>query len=172
MDGDDDGNQTGQQRGWRPVPDPTLLTTEQLLREVAALRREIDLQLELRRGITDEKFITVDTQFELIERQRVEQKKDGKEALDAALAAAKEAVTKNEVATNEQLRQQAATFDAAFVAVRESLDDVKERVTKIESLTAGAGQRSSELRSSIGLYILLASVIVSVVVFISNVVTR
>lgn len=64
----------------KPVPDPTVLTTEQLIREINALNGTLQLQLTAMRGLVDEKlvsvamqFAAVDTHFGLIESQRVEQ---------------------------------------------------------------------------------------------------
>lgn len=36
----------GPDKSWRPVPDPTTLTTEQLLREIAGVRSHMDAQIE------------------------------------------------------------------------------------------------------------------------------
>lgn len=40
-------SEMSQGHDWRPVPDPTLLTTQQLLREIAALREIIQAQREI-----------------------------------------------------------------------------------------------------------------------------
>jgi hypothetical protein len=154
-----------------PVPDPTVLTTQALYREVAALQELIEQRLTNLGHSTDDKFDGVDKveeltnrervgqlsslkeileqrieslealvsqQFDLVERQRVEQKKDTKDAVDAALTAQKEAVreqtvasersiAKSEGATSKQLEQQQATFATAIEGLRRSIDEVKER---------------------------------------------
>jgi hypothetical protein len=101
----------------RPVPDPTVLTTQQLERAISGLREILEARLngmdkalsltheELNRRATegslkvshlrelsDEKFSSIQTQF--LERDtRTEQtSRDSKVAVDAALQAAKEAV--------------------------------------------------------------------------------
>jgi hypothetical protein len=112
------GEMTSDEKGGsRPVPDPTLLTTQQLLREVATSREIIETRLDamdkaielLQRGadrspsvidvtvrqlqaLHEEKFRSIALQF--IERDtRIEQtSRDSKVAVDAALQAAKEAV--------------------------------------------------------------------------------
>lgn len=70
---------------WRPVPDPTLLTTQALYREVATLRELIEEKILATDQLVSEKFASVDRQLDLVERQRVEQKSDTKAAVDAAL---------------------------------------------------------------------------------------
>jgi uncharacterized protein YicC (UPF0701 family) len=157
----------------RPVPDPTVLTTEQLLREIAgvdqkisALKELTESDLEGLEAVVAEKFITVDTQFGLIERQRVEQKTDTGNALAAALAAAKEAVTKTEEATKEQIAQLKQTFDTALAGMQALLNDVRDRVARIENVKQGGQEQKSETRESqaslyafLGLAVVIAGVV-------------
>jgi hypothetical protein len=132
----------------RPVPDPTVLTTEQLLREVANAVLLLEAKINGANAVTKEKLESVDTQFQLIERQRVEQKADTEKAVQAALSAAKEAVkeqtaaseksiSKSETSTADQLRQMTVTFDTAIKGLTDILSDTKERVGKIESRKEG-----------------------------------
>ena len=85
-------------------PDPTVLTTEQLVRELGHLEALVEAKLE-----------TVDVQFRLIEDQRIELKGDTATAVNAALTSAKDAVA----------------------AVDKSVDDLKERLVKMESTISG-----------------------------------
>lgn len=100
-----------------PIPDPTLLTTQQLIREINSLREVIETRLDgmdkaiqllqatadkfpgrmdekiaSLKSVHDERFTSIEKQF--VERDvRTEQTaKDSKVAVDAALQAAKEAV--------------------------------------------------------------------------------
>jgi hypothetical protein len=117
MSNDQDNGETG--ATWKPRPDPTLLTTQQLLRELAGLKEivftrldamdkavelfdmnltrvptETDKAIEHLKELHEEKFTSVQTQFK--ERDvRVEQTaRDTKVAVDAALQAAEKAVGK------------------------------------------------------------------------------
>jgi chromosome segregation ATPase len=128
----------------QPIPDPTVLTTEQLLREISNAVRLLEAKDEGLKDVVGEQFRSVVTQFQLVERQRVEQKLDTATAVAAALAAAKEAVTeqtaaseksitKSETATAEQLRQLTATFTTAIGGVTDSISDIKDRIGNIES---------------------------------------
>ena len=138
-----------------PEPDPSTLTTAQLLREIEILRGSIDDKVEARqremlvaqelseaklRGeieLTAQRFDAFTGQLELIERQRVEQKSDTKAAVDAALIAQKEAVqeqtiasglsiAKSEAATAKQLDQQSVTFTTAISGVTKNSSDQKD----------------------------------------------
>lgn len=64
-----------------PRPDPTILTTEQLMREINQIRGQIG-----------EKLATVKERFDVIEKQREEQKADAKAAIDVAHASTEKAI--------------------------------------------------------------------------------
>lgn len=152
----------------RPVPDPTLLTTQQLEREISGLRALLEQRIEERHElyqaelaglsrVNAEKFSKVEQQFELVERQRVEQKADTKTAVDAALSAQKEAVkeqttasglaiAKSETGTTKQLEQLADNFKVAIAGIVTSIDDLKDRVGRIENRTQVVQETRSEGR--------------------------
>jgi hypothetical protein len=160
----------GSQPGWRPVPDPTLLTTEALLREIKGLRELMELKIDswssgmqsqilLFREISTVKFSKVEQQFELVERQRVEQKSDTKQAVDAALTAQKEAVkeqtiasdkaiSKSETGTSKQIEQLSDNFKTAIAGITTVLDDLKGRVGGIENRARGSQEVRGEGRQN------------------------
>jgi len=124
------------------------------LRSVEEVPHMIDEKVGQVKELVGERFDSVGTQFDLVERQRVEQKKDTKDAVDAALAAAKEAVkeqttasglsiAKSEASTSEQLKQLSATFTTAIAGLVTQLDDLKDRINRGEGQkqgVAGTGQ--------------------------------
>ena len=149
MPNDEQNRQTG---GRTPVPDPTLLTTQALLREVTGLREYLESRIESMEDVQNEKHIQAEQQFALVERQRVEQKKDTKDAVDAALAAAKEAVkeqttaseratTKSETAINKLVEQQALTFKADNAALIRQMDELKDRIVDVDRKVEGVTQQ-------------------------------
>src|SRR5687767_31646 len=93
-----------------PVPDPTKLTTDAIEQARSHTDNEIrHLEEKLSERITGmdnaerEKICRFNDKFKTIEAQRLEQKADVKAAVDAALAAQKEAIGKSETATKEQI---------------------------------------------------------------------
>jgi len=162
--------------------DPSILTTEALQREVLNINRELAFRqtvrerehIELRTllehqiaslsGLMSEQLKSIKVQFDLIEKQRVEQKKDTKDAVDAALIAQKEAVqeqtiasglsiAKSEAATAKQLDQLAVTFSTAITGVTASVNDlkdtwnssimdIKERIGRMENMRLGAQEKT------------------------------
>lgn len=190
-----------------PQSDPTALTTQMVLREVEILHDSIDDKVDARHReqaaikelfeanqaeinrIMKEKFRSIETQFDLIERQRVEQKKDTKDAVDAALIAQKEAVqeqtiasglsiAKSETATAKQLDQLASTMSVAIQGVTTasnelkdnfniSISDIKERIGKIESNKVGANEERAHTKDNITILYSIAGILVGVLTIIS-----
>lgn len=104
---------------WRPIPDPTVLTTEALLREVAHLKELLEQKVADNRQLYEQRF-------QMQEQYRQEQKADAKEALNAAL-----------VSTQTQI---GAALDA--------IADLKERVGKFENRALGSVEARTERRFS------------------------
>jgi hypothetical protein len=154
------------QRELRPVPDPSVLTTAQLLREIdnvgRILRAEmavIQEQISGDRQVNQVRSRATEEQFAAIEAWRKEQKVDTKTAVDAALTAAstavreqttagEKAIAKSEASASEQSKLQAATFAAELKGISVVLSDVKDRVTKIEAMKTGQVEQRDDQRGS------------------------
>lgn len=155
-----ENNNNGVKFNPRFDPDPTVLTTAALMREIEHLNKTFDQIFRARDEIRNDKFSYVEKQFALIERHREEQKLDTKAAVDAALIAQKEAVkeqtlaseraiAKSESATTKQLDQQASGFSTAISGVFNQLNDVKERMTRVESGKQGGTDRAQAINTVI-----------------------
>jgi len=171
-----------------PVPDPTVLTTEALQREIKGVRELLEMRVNSLQHLMDsqsanrvelvnEKFRKVSQEFELVERQRVEQKTDTKSAVDAALIAQKEAVkeqtiaqgtaiAKSEAGTAEQLKALRSEFTTSIFGVSSSLGDLKDRIVAIESMRLGSKENQAAVYAIIGLLATLIIVSVTVVGFV------
>lgn len=150
--------------GTRPVPDPTVLTTEALLREVGHLKE-----------LMDEKFVSMAALMERAEEQRREQKLDTRSAVDAALQAQKEATSKMETSVSDQLSALRTNFDTSILSVITQLSDLKDRVTTIVSEKAGSQEQRIETRAitagqiaAIGAAIALAGLLIGLFVYIGG----
>lgn len=157
-----------------PNPDPTALTTENLRREISSLEKLFNEQLGRFAEVSAEKFSSVKQQFDLVEQQRVEQKADTKQAVDAALTAQKEAVkeqttaseraiAKSEAATTKQLDQQSTTFNTLINGVTNAFNDLKERVTKLEAVKLGGSEVRQQNNVGISQILSTIAVIVSTI---------
>lgn len=198
-----------------PVPDPTVLTTAQLVRETAALREileekissvmqilqarftetivlrevleqrilalrevtqtrfedhdkalqliedashrqpsDVDIKVGNLQKVHEEKFESIQTQFRERDTRTEQTSKDSKVAVDAALQAAKEAVgeqnkssglaiSKSEASTNKQIDQLQLLIQSSGKATDDKIDDLKQRLTRIES--EGRGMKAAEV---------------------------
>ena len=152
---------------------------------VDTLNRERVEQMVALRQLLMERIAGLDAivveKFLAAERLRVEQKKDTKDAVDAALSAAKEAVkeqttasglsiSKSETATREQLKQQQETFTTSIEGLRRSIDELKDRevedirilrqsISDVASIANGYGQQKvGATADRTGLYAALAAI--------------
>jgi hypothetical protein len=187
--------EAGRQSGNIPVPDPSLLTTEQLRRELGSLRElfesrfsgmdmannllagelsrlteefkdKLDHQrsdrddqlealrealtgkIELARAISDERFIGIRTQFAERDTRGEQEKLASRVSLDAALAAAKEAVgeqnksntlaiDKSDRATSEKLNALIAQMTAQFESLNDKITALSSRMDRSEGKSQG-----------------------------------
>lgn len=167
---------SGDQRNWTPRPDPTELTTEALHREIRKLRELMFERINRTVEVSEEKFDSVSDKLTLVENQRVEQKKDTKDAVDAALTAQKEAVSeqttasersiaKSEGATTKSIEQLGAKFDTALEGQRRDIDDLKGRINTVEAVKTGSKEASGSLATVIGLAIGASAVLTAIVTY-------
>jgi len=147
----------------RPVPDPTVLTTQALYREVSALQELIEQSIRGTREVIDQQFYKVEQQFELIERQRVESKADARAALEAAFAASKEATNKSEESFTKQIDQLANSFADTQAAQQARVDELKERITDVDRKAEAPAQQKLGAKDDRTSFYSGVSVLVSVV---------
>jgi hypothetical protein len=149
---------------WRPVPDPTSLTTAQLRRELSALREILTARLDGMdrattllsetvnrtptviqteivhvRELVDEKLTSVDQRFDERDVRTDQAAKASKEALDAALLAAKELVS-------QQNEANAAAADKAEQSTIKQIDQIGIR---IDTMQKALDDRLTELKERI-----------------------
>ena len=142
-----------------PIPDPSLLTTEQFnrgqdaqRREMASLREYLVSEMTRIEMVHEEKFKSVETRF-------AESKIEGKTALEAALRAAQnlvDAQNKSNSAAAEKSEQnftkQIEALDTQTKTITGALasqvSDIKERITGSESTHKGATDNTARLMAA------------------------
>jgi chromosome segregation ATPase len=175
-----------------PTPDPTVLTTAQLVRATSAERDYVNGRIDVLRqrldgidkatevlnetvnrvptalteglghlqAVMDERFTSIREQFRERDIRSERESRDNKVAVDAAFAAQKEAaseqnksntlaISKSETATTETINKLAELVGTQIKAMGDKLDDLKERVGRMESVKAGAAERRNEGRASL-----------------------
>lgn len=181
-------------------PDPTVLTTQALWREIAHLNelanakiaaiekatvlahenyarlqdekfKAIDLALKGEHNLKEEKFNKVEQRFQLIETTRIEQKQEAASALNTALQAAKEviyeqskntiaAAAKSELSITKQIDQQGTLIQTVQSTLDDKINDVKERLTKMEGVGAGRKDFWGYIVGAIGVIATLITIFV------------
>ena len=108
----------------------------------------VDDKITALRTLHSERFASIQTQFQERDTRTEQTSRDSKVAVDAALQAAKEAVgeqnkssalaiAKSEASTNKQIDQIAALVVTTTAGINDKIGDVKDRLTRIESLGIG-----------------------------------
>jgi hypothetical protein len=152
----------------KPVPDPTALTTEQLHREIGALREFVLGEIHHVREISQ-------TKFEAVAVRTAEQKADTKAALDAALQAAKgavslqteasdKAIAKSEAAIAKQIDALTVQMDKSGDARDERINDLRDRVRTLETIKTNTGERGGKSLAVAAIAISALLLLVTVVI--------
>jgi hypothetical protein len=149
---------------WRPIPDPTVLTTAQLLGEIAHVRELVAEQLKAMSSISEERLKGIELQFTERDVRTEQAAKAGKDALDAALKSQKELVAQQ----NEANRAEAAKTESNFAKLIEAqsarTDELKERIDRGEGSTAGAADTLTEQRLNMNTVIAAVALLLSAVI--------
>jgi hypothetical protein len=206
-----DDPRDGHSTDWRPIPDPTTLTTEQLRRELSALREILTARLDAMdratallsetvnrtptviqteishvRELTEEKFSDVariseerlnGIALQFAERDvRTDQAaKSSKDALDAALQAAKElvaanndsasaAAVKTETSFTKQIDQIGTIISTLEKALDARITELKERIDRGEGSTAGSAGTRTEQRLNMNTVVAVLALLLSAVI--------
>lgn len=130
------------------TPDPTLMTIDSIRREIQMLSDLFESRLAAAEELESERFARIDALMDRAEEMRREQKSDTRLAVQAALDSQKEATTKMESSTEDQLASLRDNFDTAIKSVQSSIADLKDRVTTLESLRQGMSQQRTERRQA------------------------
>ena len=136
----------------------------QSTREVSVeiIHEEIQRRVQQLQELHEQKFAAIQVQLAERDARVASEKKDAKLAVDAAFAAAKEtgalqekanreAIDKSERATSETIKTNQESGRASIAALSKGLDEVKDRVTRIESAKVGGNENRTNFYATIGL---------------------
>lgn len=202
-----DAQQQSSHGDWRPIPDPTILTTEAQDRGLRAARDYVDGQVQILkqrlegidratkllnetvnrtptqiqteiahvRELDDVKFESIDQQFRERDIRSEREARDNKVAVDAAFAAQKEAaarqdesnakaIDKSEKATTETISKLNDLLGALDRAIADKIDDLKARVTIIESARLTSREARGDSREGTNVLVGIAGVILTILI--------
>lgn len=161
----------------------SLRSRDDLDRSVHALREVLSGDIKNVADVTSEKFNAVDTRFQERDTRTQQAADESRISLDAALAAAKEAVSeqnkanteairKSELATQKQIDSLIALMTTANKSVEDKISDLKSRLDRGEGQTTGAADSHAESRLNIGQMLLVISVLAAIAGLVIAVVLR
>lgn len=182
----------------RPIPDPTILTTQQLLREVGSLRdiiearqagvdKEIGLingrldgrQNAIKEEVThlqhlqDEKFHSIVVQFAERDTRTEQTSKDSKVAVDAALQAAKEAVAEQNKSSSLAIyKSEMATakqIDQIGVTIQAMATNLNDKIDDMKSRITVTEGKGAGMASLWGWIVGAVGVVAAIIAIVGNI---
>lgn len=143
-------------------------------------RTPTDIQKEITHvtEIMNEKFKSVATQFAERDTRSERESRDNKVAVDAAFAAQKEAaakqdeanakaIDKSEKATTETIKTNQELSRSTTDSLSKSLDEVKERLGKVENINIGRTEQKHDTRDNISTGYAIGGIIMFIITIIS-----
>lgn len=153
-----------------PIPDPTLLTIDSIRREITMLENLFDTRLDAAESLVKARLERIDHLLQRSEEQRVEQKKDTKDAVDAALESQKEATAKMERSISDQISSLRSNFETEIRTLQTGRNENREAITKLESTQQGGREQRTESRAITSGQVALFGVVLAGFVLIVNIV--
>lgn len=120
---------------------------------IDGLQRYIDTRIDGHIRLSTERAVVVQREFDNIERRRIEHKNDTKIAVDAAFTAAKEAVKEQAAASDKAIQKSESTVSGQIKAVEGTVDDLKDRIGKLETQQQTKMETRVESRSNTGMIV-------------------
>lgn len=117
---------------------------------VDRLLNEVDVKIDHRHELHDEKFRSISTQFSERDIRAEQGSRDSKTAVDAALQAAKEAVGKTEMGFTKQIDQLMLQTQTETRGLSSQIGEVKDRLeSAVSSVSARAEASVASLRAEL-----------------------
>ena len=117
-------------------------------RQVADIHSLMSVEIGKLAEVTREKFVGVAAQFSERDTRTDQRAGDTKLAVDAAFAAAKEATSKIEIGFTKSIDGLQQLLQAVSKSSDDKISDLKDRLTAVESRTAGISSANSENRTA------------------------
>jgi len=142
---------------------------------------ETDKQVGHLRDLHSERFEAIRVQFSERDTRADQYSRDNRIAIDAALQAAKdalseqnkcssEAIRKSELGFQKQIDQQAAMINTIAKAQDDRYGDLKERIAIIEASAAGRQEEKKDTHAGSSLLISIVSIVIAIISIISGVI--
>jgi hypothetical protein len=163
---------------FRPVPDPTVLTTDQLRRELGMLRELIEARIEGDDKFVAERFAGIQKQFEERDIRTKLQVDAASTAVSAALQAQKEAayqsqqsndkaILKSEAGFSKEIGSLETLINATKESLTQTIGDLRSRLDRGEGGNTGAKEARQDAQMTIGTVLGIVGGIVGILTLIA-----
>lgn len=182
-----DGGDMRETRSSRPVPDPTLLTTQQLTREIASLKElvytrldgvetamklfredmtrvptEVDRSVGRLKELHETRFTAVDQALRYTEKFAQQQQKASEEAIGKTERAVDESLKQIGLRSETTERSLAGKIDTVKSTLEGNINDIKQRLTTIETSSATQLSTRATAQSTQGHWIAIGMAVLGV----------
>lgn len=120
-------------------------------RQVEALRELLETKIIDSDNLKEEKFRNIDKRLDLVEQARIEQKKDTATAVDAALKAAKEAVTEQNTSNVLAINKSETSTTKQIDNQDSKINDIKDRLIRLEALVVSFTTTVADVKTLSGI---------------------
>jgi tetrahydromethanopterin S-methyltransferase subunit B len=157
--------------------------TDLRLRGIIEIPDQIDEKVANLEKIADEKFASIDNQFKERDTRSERESRDNKVAVDAAFAAQKEAaakqdegnqknIDKSERSILESINKLSVLVDSQIKAMGDKIDDLKDRIGRVESVKIGVAEAKTGFSSNIGVVVMVATILLAAIAIIGFIASR
>lgn len=120
-------------------------------RQVGSLRELLETKIIDSDNLKEEKFRNIDKRLDLVEQARIEQKKDTATAVDAALKAAKEAVTEQNTSNVLAINKSETSTTKQIDNQDSKINDIKDRLIRLEALVVSFTTTVADVKTLSGI---------------------
>lgn len=123
---------------------------------IGGLEKYIDAKIDGFKALYDSRLDNIKHEFATVEHNRIEQKNDTKVAVDAALTSAKDLVKEQGSASKEAITKSETAATSALLAVQTTVNDLKDRLGRVETELRTKAEVHSVGRSDTGMVVSVA----------------
>jgi tetrahydromethanopterin S-methyltransferase subunit B len=152
-----------QETGSRPVPDPTLLTTEALHREIAGLKELVFQRMDNTDRLNAERFKGIQAGFSERDERMTQAIADNRSRVEDAFRASENLVTAKSDAAAEAIRKSEMSTEKLISNLDARLDDVRDRQRSTEGRGSGYATSWAIAVAIFGMVIGITGVILAVI---------
>lgn len=137
---------------------------------VEALNTVLCAKIDCIEELADERYVSTQKQLDGVELRRAEYKADTKSAVEAAFAAARDAVREQALASDKAISKSESAFTSQVTAVEGTVSDLKDRIAKLETRAAANTETRVDNRASLSSVVGVAGAIIAFIAVLATII--